>query len=862
MNTLQLKDQFYWIGSLDPDLRVFDVIMHTEFGTTYNAYLLKGSDKTALFETVKVKCWDAYKKRLEALVDLNTIDYIIVDHTEPDHAGSIEHLLKLAPQAKIVGSQAALRFLRAISNTEFECIPVSTGDTISLGDKTIEFVSAPFLHWPDSIYSYIVEDKTLVTCDSFGAHYSFEPVLSSKITQQDDYMSALKYYYTMIMGPFKPHVLSAIEKIEHLDIDMICPGHGPVLDEDPWQIVNIYKEWSTEHNPLKEKTVVIPYVSAYGYTESLAQQIAKGIQDSSDIQVELYDMVTADPSAVLSKIHWADGVLFGSPTINGDALPPIWNLVMQMSPIVHGRKWTGCFGSYGWSGEAVPNLEGRLKSLRMKIHGPGFKVNFKPSAEELQKAFTFGEAFRDRLLNKDSHVASLANLEHDKSQSKGDGSIKQWRCVVCNEVFEGVEPPDICPACGASSEQFEEYIIETVTFQSDSDETFIIIGNGAAGLSAAEAIRERNPNASIDIISAENHLTYYRPMLSDYLSDSHDKDVFFLHDEAWYKDNNIQLHLNTKVEELLPQNREIRLEDGSIKKYDRLILANGSHSFVPPITDIRKQGVFTLKTIEDANILKENATKGQSCVVIGGGLLGLEAAWELRKRGLQVAVVEQSDRVLPMQLDNNGSSLLEEAMNDVDIQLYKNTAVNAILGDAHVEGVLLDDGETISCDLVLVSTGVRANTKLATNAGILAGRGIIVNERMETNLAGIYAAGDVIEFDNQYAAIWPFAVEQGKVAGANAVGDSLAYNASVPSNVFNGMGMKIYSIGDIGYKEKVSYKELTDLERIEGLYKKLIFKNNTMVGGILIGDVSQSIKLIRGVNRLTSMTDMIKEVLL
>ncbi len=169
METLQLKDQFYWLGSLDPNLRVFDVVMHTEFGTTYNAYFLKGSEKTALFETVKVKCWDAYKKRVEALVDLTTIDYIIVDHTEPDHAGSIEHLLKLAPQAKIVGSQAALRFLRAISNTEFECIPVSTGDTLSLGDKTIEFISAPFLHWPDSIYSYIVEDKTLVTCDSFGA---------------------------------------------------------------------------------------------------------------------------------------------------------------------------------------------------------------------------------------------------------------------------------------------------------------------------------------------------------------------------------------------------------------------------------------------------------------------------------------------------------------------------------------------------------------------------------------------------------------------------------------------------------------------------------------------------------------------
>lgn len=498
----------------------------------------------------------------------------------------------------------------------------------------------------------------------------------------------------------------------------------------------------------------------------------------------------------------------------------------------------------------------------MRLHEPGLKVNFKPSNEELKMALHFGESFRDKLLDKEAHVASLATKEHETKQSLGDGTLKKWRCVVCNEVFEGVEPPDICPACGASSEQFEEYIQDEITFQSDTNETILIIGNGAAGISAAEAIRLRNKNATVEIISAENCMTYYRPMLSDFLSDSHDLEVFYLHDADWYADNKIQLTLDSKVKRLLPEKQQIQLENGAFKDYDRLILANGSRCFIPPITDIQKEGTYTLKTLADAEAIKSVATEGKTCVIIGGGLLGLEAAWELRKRGLRIAVIERSDRVLPTQLDSNGSALLEKAMQEVDIQLYKESAVNAILGAEAIEGVQLVDGETIACDFVLVSTGVRANIELAQEAGLKVNRGVVVDERMETSYPGIYAAGDVIEFKEHYAAIWPFAVEQGKVAGANAIGDHQTYDSSIPSNVFNGMGMKIYSIGDIGNQQDTSYKELADMERIEGLYKKLVFRDNAMVGGILIGDVSKSVKLIRGVNRSTTMQEMVKDVIL
>lgn len=401
MKTLKLKDGITWVGVLDPNLRVFDIVMETKFGTTYNSYIVQGNEKIALFETVKVKFFDEYIEKLKELIDIEKIEYIVIEHTEPDHVGSVEKILEINPNIKIVGSKLAIKFLENIVNKDFQSIVVNNGDTIDLGGKTLEFIMAPFLHWPDTMYTYIKEDKSLITCDSFGSHYSFDGILLSKITNREDYMSALEYYYNMIMGPFKKHVLSAIDKIKDKDIDIIMPGHGPVLDENPWDIVKIYKDWSTEVNIFSNKTIIIPYVSAYGYTESLAKTIAKGIESENEVDVYVYDMVNENKEDVLNKIRWADGLLFGSPTINGDALPPIWDLLMSMSHIVHGRKLVAAFGSYGWSGEAVPNMEARFKMLRLKQFDKGLRIIFKPSDKELDDAYNYGKEFARALIGKE-----------------------------------------------------------------------------------------------------------------------------------------------------------------------------------------------------------------------------------------------------------------------------------------------------------------------------------------------------------------------------------------------------------------------------------------------------------------------------
>lgn len=402
MHTIRLKDGLYWSGIIDKELRVFDIIMETEFGTTYNSYLLLGSEKTAIVETAKAKFTDEYIAALSKLTDISKIDYIIMNHTEPDHSGSIERLLDINPNIKIVGTMGAVSFLKKIVNRSFDSITVKENNTLSLGNKTLIFMILPNLHWPDTMYTYLVEDKVLFTCDSFGAHYAHDGVLRSTVTDEDGYMRAAKYYFDNIIGPFKtPCMTKALDRIKDLEISMICTGHGPVLDSHVDEIISLYKKWCDVKNPNTKKTVIIPYVSAYGYTAQLAGEIERGISASGDIDVRKYDMVYADKSVVMNEIFFADGLLFGTPTILGDALRPIWDITTSMLPPVHGGKLACAFGSYGWSGEGVPNITERLKQLKLKVLD-GYRIRFKPSEAELEEAYAFGYNFGCVLLGKEN----------------------------------------------------------------------------------------------------------------------------------------------------------------------------------------------------------------------------------------------------------------------------------------------------------------------------------------------------------------------------------------------------------------------------------------------------------------------------
>ncbi len=829
MKTLKLRDDFYWAGIIDKDLRVFDIIMYTEFGTTYNSYILKAGDKIVLFETAKARFFNEYIEKVNEITGGAKIDYLVVDHTEPDHAGSVERLLELNPGLKIIATGCAAGFLKEIVNRDFTVITVKDNETMKIGNKTLRFLVVPNLHWPDTMYTYIEEEQVLVTCDSFGSHYAFDGVLVSKVTDHEGYMRATKYYFDNIIGPFKSYMKAALDRVRQLDVTMICTGHGPVLDARLDFIMDTYDQWCAPMAANARKTVVIPYVSAYGYTKTLAEKISEGIKDSGDIDVQIYDMVESDGAAVAEKLAAADGILLGSPTILGEALKPIWDLTLGMFPVTHGGKLAGAFGSYGWSGEAVEHLTQRLKQLRMKTV-EGLRVRFNPGEANLIDAYEFGYNFGCTLLDK----------ERPKKKEK-TGARSLVKCLVCGEIFDS--SMEVCPVCGVGRENFVPVDEETVDFSNDTQNYYVIIGNGTAGLNAAKAIRERDKTGSVLMISNEPYATYNRPMLTKSIMADLDPEQLAVENKEWYEKNRIFQVLGKTAVHIDTAEKEVVLDDGSRLKYTKLICATGSECFIPPIDGKDKEGVVAIRRLADVRKVETLLESTKQAVVIGGGVLGLEAAWELKKSGCDVTVLELAPVLMGRQLDEDAGQMIKSISEGQGIAIHTGVNIVRIDGDERAAGVVLEDGTIFPAQLVVISAGVRANAALAGEAGAAVDRAVIVNEKMETSAADIYACGDCAQFEGVNYAIWPEASDQGKVAGANAAGDSLVYE-NVPAALnFHGFNTALFAAGDNGKNPNLVYKtvEFKDMGRKQ--YEKLYFLNDRLCGVILIGDVSSMARL-------------------
>lgn len=812
MPALKIKEDVYFVGVQDPDLDIFDIVMVTEFGTSYNAYLVKGRDKTVLIETVKENFFDEYLQKIQDIVQLGEIDYLIMNHTEPDHAGSLAMLLDKIPGLTVLGSATALDFLKEITNRTFKSQAVEHDEELDLGGKTLRFISAPFLHWPDSMYTYAVEDRILFTCDSFGSHYADERVFNDIIG--GDFYDAYKYYFDMIMGPFKPYVLEALDKIKDLPIDIICPGHGPVLREKLDYYIDLYREWATPVVPQHDKPVVVmAYVSAYGYTKALADSIAEGITAMGDFELKSYDLVYTPVEEVLEEVLYADGLLVGSPTINGDALPPIWHLITSLSPIVHAGKVAMAFGAYGWSGEAVPAVENRLRALRMQAL-PGLKVRFKPSPRNLDDAFEAGNNFARAILDK----------RQDKSQQK-------WKCLICGYEHTGEEAPDICPACGVGKENFVPVIAEDEFFN-DTMEKFVIIGSGIAALSAAEAIRKRNRTGEITMLTEEKYLPYFRPALSDFLSEELSDERLYVRPASWYEEEKISVKTSSKVTVIDPTAKAVKTDQEECK-YDKLIIANGARSNIPPIPGADKSGVFALRSMEDAIALKAAIKTANKAIVIGGGVLGLEAVWEMVSSGLQVSVVEFNERLMPRQLDASSSLRLQEIILSQGVELLLGEATEEIAGNERAAAVKLKSGKVLEADLILLSTGVKPNVELALDAGLEIKQGIAVDSQMRTNITDIYAAGDSAQFGERMIGLWPVSTEMGKIAGAAAAGDWIEYTPPVITTMLAAFNQEIFSMGDVNVNpDECRVIEINDPQ--EGYFKKSFVKDGILVGEVII----------------------------
>ncbi|MBI5918567.1 MAG: FprA family A-type flavoprotein [Nitrosomonadales bacterium] len=405
LEAVEITPGTHWIGALDPGLREFDIILKTANGTTYNSYCVRGSQGVAVIDTVKASHSDEFFARLEQVARYDEISTIVLNHLEPDHSGALPELMRRAPQAKLYISAKAQLMLKAlVRDSELDFTIVQTGDTVTLGDRTLRFFSTPFLHWPDTQCTLLEEQQILFSGDVFGCHFCDARLFNDRV---GDFRFSFEYYYQHIMRPFREHVLVALELLEPLTLKLIAPAHGPILREAPRSYVQRYRQLASPLLPNEigahDKSLLIFYISSYGNTARMAQAVSEGAETIAGVRVSLYDLQAGGDLPFVDLIEEADGIVIGSPTINGDAVKPVWDLLSSLAVIKVSDKLGGAFGSYGWSGEAINMIEDRLRGLKLRVPVKGVRARLIPAAEELERCHDLGRQLALHL------TGSLAN---------------------------------------------------------------------------------------------------------------------------------------------------------------------------------------------------------------------------------------------------------------------------------------------------------------------------------------------------------------------------------------------------------------------------------------------------------------------
>ncbi len=452
----------------------------------------------------------------------------------------------------------------------------------------------------------------------------------------------------------------------------------------------------------------------------------------------------------------------------------------------------------------------------------------------------------------DKSVFELKNNAISETAEQAPGA---WRCLVCSYTHQGDCPPDDCPVCGASADQFEGMEVKDAPVETHpNQDTIVIIGAGISGISAAEAARKAAPKAKILVISREKELPYYRLNLTRFLAGELASEQLLIHPATWYEEQRIELLLGQEVETIKGTEKTIQIKNGAALGFDKLILSLGAHSFIPPIEGADKKHVLGLRTRQDAITISQQAGRGKRCVVIGGGVLGLETAAALAQQGADITIVEGFDWLLPRQLNRAAGEQLAKHVRKLGIRLVLGGQVQKLTGNEQVAGVALKTGEEIPADLVVFAAGVRCNSALARQAQLEVNNGILVDNNMRTSHSDIFAVGDVAEHQGVLYGTWLPAQAQGAIAGFNAAGGAGRFMGMPRSNNLKVLDVDLFSIGQI-VSEDGSYSHYEVQEGED--YSLFVFRNKQLVGAILLGDTSLSPKLKKLIEEQRSCSELL-----
>jgi flavorubredoxin len=386
----ELMPDVYWVGVEDWNRRIFDALIPLPLGTSYNAYLVVGKEKVALIDTVQNNFADEMLQKIGKVVDPEKIDYLVMNHAEPDHAGAIPRVMAVAKNAKLVVTKVGADMAKVFYDVPPErTIVVKDGDILNLGGKTLKFIDAPWLHWPETMFTYSVEDKVLFPCDFFGAHIAKSKLYDDEVG--DIVLPEAKRYYAEIMMPFPVAIQRALDKVKNLDLKMIAPSHGPIY-RDPKRILDAYEKWA--RGPLLQKIVMV-YVSMWGSTETLEKTIVESIS-AEGVEIISYNLLVADVSHIMRDLVDASAIVIGAPTVLNGAHPVAVLATEVIRALKPRAKLAAVFGSYGWGRGAVKMITERLQQSGFEIVET-LEVRGPPKKEDTQKAVDLGRHVAQRV---------------------------------------------------------------------------------------------------------------------------------------------------------------------------------------------------------------------------------------------------------------------------------------------------------------------------------------------------------------------------------------------------------------------------------------------------------------------------------
>ncbi len=387
MEPVTLYDNVYWVGAIDWDVREFHGYSTTR-GTTYNAYLIKGNDRIALVDTVKAEFFPEMMSAIQRIVDPGEIDYVVVNHVEMDHSGSLVKLLEHAPKAEVIATANGVKGLGRHYRIDAPIRQVKSGAELSLGDKNLLFLEAYMLHWPDSMFTYLKEDALLLSNDGFGQHYASNQRFDDEGAPLDIVMEEAAKYFANILMPLAPLIPPLLKKVQKMGIpiNMIAPSHGIIWRSHIDKIIGAYSDWSVGK---AEKRALVIYDTMWGSTEKMARSISEGMNEAG-LENKIISLKKNHYSDVMKEILTASILVFGSPTLNEGIFPSMAQLLSYVKGLRPLKKKGAAFGSYGWGGEAIEAMNREMKAAGIEVVDPGLGVIYKPQPEDLEACFRLG----------------------------------------------------------------------------------------------------------------------------------------------------------------------------------------------------------------------------------------------------------------------------------------------------------------------------------------------------------------------------------------------------------------------------------------------------------------------------------------